>query len=83
MNGGRDQRRRAHGGMEMGDRVNHTRGAPWGTGFKSGHSSWLRSVEGVHGNSALSSRMACLYRLEDANGSLLKWGIRQELNGRR
>ncbi len=53
-----------------------------GTGFKSGYASWLRSVEGVHGNSALSSRMAYLYRLEDVNGNLLKWGITQDLNGR-
>jgi hypothetical protein len=68
--------------MEMADWVSHTQGAPWGTGFKSGYGSWLQSVEGVHGNSALSSRMAYLYRLEDANGNLLKWGITQDLNAR-
>lgn len=66
----------------IGDWVRHTQGAPWGTGFKSGYGDWIRSVESVHGNSLLSSRMAYLYRLEDANSSLLKWGVTQDLNAR-
>ena len=39
-------------------------------------------MESGHGNSKLSSRTAYLYRLEDANGNLLKWGITQDLNAR-
>jgi hypothetical protein len=36
----------------------------------------------VHGNSTLSPRTAYLYRLEDANGNLLTWGVTQDLNTR-
>lgn len=68
--------------MEMGEWVSRTQGAPWGTGFKSGYGDWIRSIESVHGNSALSTRTAYLYRLEDANGNLLKWGITQDLGSR-
>lgn len=68
--------------MSMAEWVSHTQGAPWGTGFKSGYGNWIRSVESVHGNSALSTRMAYLYRLDDAQGNLLKWGVTQDLVGR-
>jgi hypothetical protein len=36
----------------------------------------------VHGNSAKSPYTAYLYRLEDQNGNLLKWGITQDLGSR-
>jgi hypothetical protein len=36
----------------------------------------------IHGNSALSPRTAYLYRLEDLDGNLLKWGITQNLGKR-
>lgn len=68
--------------MEMADWVHHTQGAPWGTGFKSGYGDWVRRIESVHGNSSLSQKNCYLYRLEDANGNLLKWGITQDLNAR-
>lgn len=47
-----------------------------------------RAVEGaplqhalgrVHGNSLASPRTAYLYRLEDASGNLLKWGVTQDM----
>ena len=66
--------------MDMSRWVKATQGnRAYGTGFKSGYAKWIRSVESVHGNSKLSSRTAYLYRLEDANGNLLKWGITQDL----
>ena len=68
--------------MEMPEWVSHTQGAPWGTGFKSGYADWIRSVESVHGNSKLSPRTTYLYRLEDADGNFLKWGVTQDLQGR-
>ncbi len=69
--------------MSMARWVKSTQGnAAYGTGFKSGYASWIRSVESTHGNSALSSRMAYLYRMEDANGNFLKWGVTQSLNTR-
>lgn len=36
----------------------------------------------IHGNSLNSPRTAYLYRLEDADGNLLKWGVTQDLNKR-
>ena len=36
----------------------------------------------VHGNSLSSTRTAYLYRLEDAEGNLLKWGITQDMSKR-
>jgi hypothetical protein len=69
--------------MDMARWVKHTKANPnWGTGPNSGYAKWIRSVESVHGNSKLSSRTAYLYRLEDADGNLLKWGITQDLNSR-
>jgi hypothetical protein len=68
--------------MDMGNWVKHTQAASWGTGFKSGYSGWARSLESMHGNAALSARLAHLYRLEDIEGNFLKWGITQNLNSR-
>jgi hypothetical protein len=75
---------RAGGGsMSMAQWVKSTQGnAAYGTGFRSGYASWIRSIESTHGNSALSSRMAYLYRMEDARGNFLKWGVTQDLNTR-
>ena len=70
------------GALDMEGWVSRTQGAPWGTGFKSGYGAWIESIESVHGNSLLSTRTCYLYRLEDAGGNLLKWGITQDLNGR-
>jgi hypothetical protein len=36
----------------------------------------------VHGNSRASTALAHLYRLEDAEGNLLKWGVTNNLKGR-
>jgi len=36
----------------------------------------------VHGNSLSSPRTAYLYRLEDADGNLLKWGVTQDFGKR-
>ena len=36
----------------------------------------------IQGGLVGGSRTAYLYRLEDANGNLLKWGITQDLNAR-
>ena len=36
----------------------------------------------VHGNSLASPRTAYLYRLEDAEGNFLKWGVTQDLTKR-
>ena len=33
----------------------------------------------IHGNSLSSPRTAYLYRLEDAEGNLLKWGVTQDM----
>lgn len=75
---------KANGGtMDMARWVKHTKANPnWGPGPNSGYAKWIRSVESVHGNSKLSSRTAYLYRLEDADGNFLKWGITQDLNSR-
>ncbi|MCE9605450.1 MAG: hypothetical protein K8U03_11180 [Planctomycetia bacterium] len=54
----------------------------YGTGVRSGYVKWINSVESVHGNSTLSSRTAVLYRLEDPSGTLLKWGITQDMSKR-
>jgi hypothetical protein len=71
------------GTMDMARWVSHTKANPnWGTGPKSGYADWIRSVESLHGNSKLSSRPAFLYRLEDADGNLLKWGVTQDLDTR-
>ena len=40
------------------------------------------AVGRIHGNSLASPRTAYLYRLEDAEGNLLKWGVTQDLNKR-
>lgn len=37
---------------------------------------------GVHGNSRASTALTHLYRLEDAEGNLLKWGVTNNLKGR-
>ncbi|MCC7568259.1 MAG: hypothetical protein KO463_01410 [Candidatus Methanofastidiosa archaeon] len=62
--------------------VQRTQGAPWGTGAKSGYGQWIRGIESTHGNSLFSQRPAYLYRLEDPDGNLLKWGITQDMNAR-
>jgi hypothetical protein len=36
----------------------------------------------VHGNSLLSPRTAYLYRLTDAEGNFLKWGVSQNMTTR-
>ena len=46
-------------------------------GYWSGYADWARSVESIHGNSAMSSRLAYLYRLDSSAGEFLKWGISQ------
>jgi hypothetical protein len=75
---------RANGGTteKLKDWVRQTQGVDWGTGFDSNYAGWIRSIESVHGNSLLSDRTAYLYRLEDAKGNLLKWGITQDLDER-
>jgi hypothetical protein len=60
--------------MSMVEWVSHTQGAPWSTGFKSGYGNWIRRVESVHRNSALSTRTAYLYRQEKTQANLLNWG---------
>ena len=37
------------------------------------------AVGRVHGNSLASPRTASLYRLEDAEGNFLKWGVTQDM----
>jgi hypothetical protein len=37
------------------------------------------NASNIHGNSALSARTTYLYRLQDLNGNLLKWGITQNM----
>ena len=37
------------------------------------------AVGRVHGNSLASPRTAYLYRLEDAEGNFLKWGVTQDM----
>ena len=37
------------------------------------------AVEPIHGNSLASPRTAYLYRLEDAEGNFLKWGVTQDM----
>jgi hypothetical protein len=70
---------KANGGtMDMARWVGHTKANPnWGNVPKSGYADWIRSVNSLHGNSKLSSRPAFLYRLEDADGNLLKWESRK------
>lgn len=34
----------------------------------------------IHGNSLASPRLTTLYRLNDSNGDLLKWGITSRTN---
>ena len=73
----------ARGGeLAMTDWFKYTQGAKWGTAFETGYAKWLSSLESVHGNAALSSRTAFLYRMETVEGDLLKWGITQNLRTR-
>jgi hypothetical protein len=39
----------------------------------------VAGAESIHGNSLLSPRTAYLYRLLDEEGSLLKWGVTQDM----
>jgi hypothetical protein len=48
------------------------------------HQKCVRSANpsAIHGNSLSSPRTANLYRLEDAEGNLLKWGVTQDMTKR-
>jgi len=73
----------AGGRLGLQDWVSRTQGAPWGTGFPSNYGDWARSVESVHGNSALSPQPAYLYARYQVNPpQFLKWGITEDLSSR-
>lgn len=62
--------------------VKCTQHAPWATGFRSDYAAWHRSVNSTHGNAALSSKPAFLYKLFNKDGTFLKWGITGDMNSR-
>jgi hypothetical protein len=66
------------GAMEMREWVQHTQGAPWGMGARSGYRSWSQRQDSTHGNTA-GDQTAYLYARYDAEGNFLKWGTTQDL----
>jgi RHS repeat-associated protein len=71
------------GALDLAPWLKQTQGnRRYGTGFKSGFRKWSKSVRSTHGNSKLSPRTAYLYRLVDAKGNFLKWGVTQDLQKR-